>query len=579
MRRRTGFIALSLALASMAIAELPSAAAGWSPPLVLSAPSTMNSSPHVVTTVRGEIVTVWIEEDVGDPFPMRMMARTRRADGTLEDPVELSPELRGCVLDLATDAFGNVIASWQLPDGAIKVARRPPDGKFGAPETVNGWNDGGGSAELTMNARGDAALMWSEFRPHEYAGQWTHFAAVSRAGAPFSEPVLLEPWREVATGGYDVALTPSGDAVAVWTANPEQDPARPTYGDPARVETATLTRDGAVTPVQKLAEFEGAATCPQVLSDAHGRVAALWHEIHRNYCALWGRDMLALRMAGSRFDQPVEVPTSTGNVSRGSLAVSEDGQITVGFSDQDGGELLQGSFDTPLEVVVPAFPAQGDAPSLSGSETGELVFGPAEGQQLETARLRGNGDLAAVQDLRRDCAYVSYATFDVNRHGLAAAAMASGGRVDLAVDSFSDPPGSRKCNPQSTGLWGSGGGSGAPARGGPPVAPAAGGFALHIDKARLYRHDRKVRLTVRVHCGAACSVRGQGKLIGRDGSHLARASGRRSYSHGSGWLRLKFKAPRGLPASRRLKRASLRIIATDRSGNVLTGKLSVRRTP
>lgn len=577
---RIALIALPFVLCTIAGAS--QAHAGWSAPQVLNAPSTDASGTHVVTTPLGETVTVWIEQDESNPFPMRMMARVKRADGTLEDAVEIAPELGGCVLDLATDGLGNVVASWQLPDSTIKAARRPPGGKFGPAEIVNDPPYSGGSSPvLAMNHGGDAAVMWAEFT-QDGGGQWTHSVAVSRGGAPFGEPVQLEPWRDIAFGGYDVALTPIGDVVGVWSINPERwDPEDPTYGDPARVKTATLTPSGVVTSEQTLAEFSGAATCPQVLSDGRGRVAALWHEIHFDYCAVWGRDMLALRKAGPQFDQPVEVPTSAGNVSYGSLAVSEDGDITVAFSDQDGGEVVQGSFDKPLEVVVPRFPAYG-TPSLSGAENGEVVFGSAEGSQLETARLRPNGDLDPPQDLRADCSHIRYATFDVNRSGLASAVMLSDDwNLELATDSSSAVPGTRRCNPGSASSWGepdapsAPSGSSAPPASSSGVTPAAAGLVLNVEKSQISRRGGKLRLKVRVNCGLACSLAAQGKLIGRGGKRLARATATRWLARGAGWLPLELKLPHGLPATRRPKRVSLRLTASDPGGNVLVRKLSV----
>jgi hypothetical protein len=574
--------AIVFALALGVITGAPNAGAEWKSPQVLNRPATDANGPHVVTTNLGEVVSVWVEQDEGDPFPMRMVSRVRRADGTLEAPVELAPELAGCVLDLATDALGNVIASWQLPDGTIKVSRRPPGGSFGPPEVVARPTNGGSSPVLATNARGDAALMWAQFRPQARWGQWTHFVAVSRLGAPFGAPEQIEPWRPVATGGYNVALTPAGDVVGIWAANPEKwEPERDTYGDPARVETATLTAAGLVTPVQKLSEFEGGATCPELLSDGQGRVAALWHEIHTDYCLVWGRDMLALRKAGILFEPPTEVPTSRGNVSRGELAVSDAGEITVAFADSDGGEVVRGSFDSPLEVAVPQFPSSGGA-SLAGNAGGEVVFGSPEGSGLQTARLNPEGRMEAPQDLRDDCAWVNYADFDVNSGGLAAATMmVQGGNLELSTDGPSDAPGSQDCSPPS--LWyGPGSGPSAHTTGPPPSAsgapgspPSAVGFSLNVRRARIARKGSKLRLKADVACGVACSTRVVGKLIGRGGKLLDRASRVRSLARGSGRIVLDFGMPGKLSRVRRPRRVSLRVTATDRAGNVLVRKLSV----
>jgi hypothetical protein len=107
------------------------------------------------------------------------------------------------------------------------------------------------------------------------------------------------------------------------------------------------------------------------------------------------------------------------------------------------------------------------------------------------------------------------------------------------------------------------------------VTLAAAGFSLNVERASLGAKGPKRRLKLRVNCRVACTASLQAKLIGRDGRRLDRATARRALRHGAGWLAVDLDVPKRLTSSRRPKHASVRLVATDRAGNVLVRKLTV----
>jgi hypothetical protein len=229
-----------------------------------------------------------------------------------------------------------VAVAWLVPNGEIQVARRPAGGGWTEPETVvEPWH-GSGAPSIAMNAAGDLAVAWSQSSSGQYSGQEHAHVSVSKAGKPFGAPQAIEPPRPYGPGGIDVAVTPAGDAVAVWATSPDQ--------GTSRVLAATRTADGVVTPVQTLADSATEKTCPQVVANALGQVAALWHEVDFN-CFEWGGDVMALRPPGQvLFSAPAMLPGAQDNATRGTLGLADDGTITVAYSNHSGGQLISGSF-------------------------------------------------------------------------------------------------------------------------------------------------------------------------------------------------------------------------------------------
>ena len=607
----------------------------WQPPQILNPDPANNwtNDPVMVRTATGETVTAFLSLP-NEGWTTRVLVRVRNVDGTLGPVEELSDYPAGCVLDIATDALGNVVVSWMRPDGSGQIARRPPGGKFGEPETISPGYESNGMPALTMNARGDIGLVWKT-RDSDAPGAATHVQArVAPRGKPFG-PIhdLSEPESPGYWGGVDGALTPDGDLVALWTDTPvDERDERPTH-----VRATTLFEDGRVNPVQELSTFQGWALCPQVLSDLRGRVAALWTEIYDDYCPIRGRLMLALRKNGDRFDPPQEVPGTRGAATPGDLAVSDGGQIGVAFSGGYGlqSKLAVGSFDEPLQLVA-GFEDSGK-PLISGGEAGEIVFGPNWQADIVTGRMRPDGSFAPPQDLREDCAEVAYSVMDVNDDGAAAVAslMPWTGELELVADAPSAFAGPLRCDPDKapgpppqepppyvpptdppqdgppqepelppapppsegpaadpqpqTGGPAAPPAESAPSQGAAPPAygpraggpapagfsPAETGFDVVVDAVRRSGSVRKRTVKLRVRCGVACSLNALGLVTSsKDGRVLSRASAQRVARDGTAWIKLRFKLPSKLSASKR-RRAMVRIAAADAHGNYLQRDLRV----
>lgn len=412
---------LSLAALVLALTAWPAApaAADWTDPERLTQPGTYSNGLHVVHTDAGETVAAWVEQDQDDPFPMRLAVAVKPADGPLETVQILADELAGCVLDVASDAAGNVAVSWQTPDGTIRVARRPAGGSFGPVETVREGRGGlGGSTStphLSMSPDGDLAVTWMLWQNAYDAGaetpRMTAMAAISRDGAPFEAPVALT--EQVPDGGWshDSVITAAGELVVVW-AETHEDATNPGWvlSAPSRVHAVWRSAAGVNSDVQTLTETPNYVSCPRVAADASGRVATIWHEVEPVQCASGGFYKVALRMPGEPFANPAVVPGSSNSAAGGTLEMDAAGNMSIAFNSGDdpaGIRVVSGPFGGPLEVTHSMGGGVADAAAApGGTVVGRVPYPYAWGEPVEVGRLASEGGFSSASDVRKDCAGV-----------------------------------------------------------------------------------------------------------------------------------------------------------------------------
>lgn len=104
------------------------------------------------TDARGNTVVAWTE---GDNYSARLKAAYRPAGGALEAPVELSGPAAYAPA-VAFDPSGRAVVAWSMRNGAMRVAERPPGGRFGPPVDLP---DGGQVLGLRIAPDGEALLV------------------------------------------------------------------------------------------------------------------------------------------------------------------------------------------------------------------------------------------------------------------------------------------------------------------------------------------------------------------------------------------------------------------------------------
>jgi hypothetical protein len=157
----------------------------------------------------------------------QVLALVRDAKGHWSKPQVVTTGRHGVRYPVvAFDAAGTATLAWERgprefpDDGAppvkqeIRVAVRPPGGRFGKPQRVSKPGHDARDAFLAVNGRGDAALMWNSTHGRNLPGSRVGIA-IRKAGGRFGAPRLITPPGEARLP--QAALGPTGSLVAVWS--------------------------------------------------------------------------------------------------------------------------------------------------------------------------------------------------------------------------------------------------------------------------------------------------------------------------------------------------------------------------
>jgi PKD domain/PASTA domain len=237
----------------------------WSAPHDLSAPGHDAHAPQVALDRTGDALAVWARSNGTDVI---LQSALRRASGEWAAPEDVSaPGLDVDQPDVALNAAGNGVAVWQSSNGVttgIRAATRTAAGSWSAPQALSS----GGNAErphVGIDSAGNAVAVWSlnasHFRAqatvHPSGGGWAPAQSLSSAGADAFQP--------------QVAVNPSGSAVAAWLSFD---------GLTYVVQSAGRPRGGAWSAVQNLSPPSPDLGAPQIALDPSGGAVAVWRGLN-----------------------------------------------------------------------------------------------------------------------------------------------------------------------------------------------------------------------------------------------------------------------------------------------------------
>ena len=173
----------------------------------LSAPGANASYPSVDMDANGNAVAVWLRGGV-------VQIAGRPAGGSFAPGEDVSDSsVAASVPDLEVAANGTAIATW-VRGGFAQAIVRQPNGSLGAPQTISGAGVRAFApccrADIAMNARGDAVVSWDEDDQEVRA---TYRPAGGSFGAA---PGQLLASSSCCTGS---AIDPDGNATVVWKSN------------------------------------------------------------------------------------------------------------------------------------------------------------------------------------------------------------------------------------------------------------------------------------------------------------------------------------------------------------------------
>lgn len=201
----------------------------------------------------------------------QVVAMVRYRNGHWSKPQVVTSGRRGVRYPVvAFDGMGTATLAWERgqrefpDDGAprvkqqIRVAVRPPGGRFGKPRAVSKASEDARDASLAVNARGDAALLWNATHGRNLPGSRIGIA-LRHAGGQFGAPHLITPPGE--SYSPQGAVGPGGSLVAVWN-------------DRDRLVAAHGSVDAGLGSVRRLSN-RGAGS-ESVAADAGGDAFAIW---------------------------------------------------------------------------------------------------------------------------------------------------------------------------------------------------------------------------------------------------------------------------------------------------------------
>jgi len=357
-----------LALAVLAVALLApagTALAAWQPTVTLSAPGVDAQSPSVAVSAGGAAVAVW------SPYAgllQGVQAASRPPGGPWGPPETLvssapPPDFEGPAR-VAIDTAGNAVAVWGGVTGfvgGLRAASRPAGGVWSPPETLAPT---AAQSAVASDSAGNALGAW--------IGGDGIKVADRPAGGAWQEPETLPYTVNAVASDLDIAVAPSGAAVAVWSLQTVS--FSPPASFPAGVEAAVRPAGGAWSAPQRLSE---AGFGPAAAVDGAGNAVVVWREAGVR---------AATRPAGGAWSAPQTLSTDGGDAD---VAVDGDGNAVAVWNqyfytvDESTGAVVSrgiidsatrpagGAWSAPVAVSDPA--ASVGAPRVAVNGAGDAV--------------------------------------------------------------------------------------------------------------------------------------------------------------------------------------------------------------
>lgn len=337
------------------------AGGAWQKPVTLALARNFQYGPQLAVNAAGTAVAVWQRNDKrSDGFVVQ--AAVRPAGGAWQKPVDLSPggsrrlaagvgrrrfaaASRDPLPQVAIDRRGNAVVVWEhYRNGAavVQAVTRPAGGAWRAPvdlaDTSSDRDLDHALPDVAISPGGNAVAVWVSAVKLGYGPVQS---ATRRAGGRWQAPTTISTSRRAF--GARVTVDARDVATAIWTSG-------------ASVQSARRKADGRWrAPV---AVFTGRhPSAPDVAVDARGDAVAIWG----SSTADKGIVQAAVRPAAGRWHRPVEISDSArGDYAGGAnLAVGARGDAAVVWSVPDYDE-SQDDDQSPEAIVLAAVRPAGE---------------------------------------------------------------------------------------------------------------------------------------------------------------------------------------------------------------------------
>jgi hypothetical protein len=239
----------------------------------LSAAGQNANSSQVAVDTQGDAVFTWRRFDGTN---WRVQARARSAAGVLSPVQNLSaPGQNGFGPQVAVDADGDAVFTWQRPDGTqwrIQARGRSAAGALSPVQNLSAAGQNASSPQVGIAPNGKAVFTWAHLVPiSQGCCRQIEARARSAAGALSAIQTLSPPPgpNHLTAHSSPVAVDAHGNAVFVWTL---QESSGHTYG---RAQARARSAAGALSPVQNVSP-QGYCCGIQVAVDPAGNAVFSW---------------------------------------------------------------------------------------------------------------------------------------------------------------------------------------------------------------------------------------------------------------------------------------------------------------
>jgi len=241
----------------------------------------IGGGPRVAIDTDGDTMVVWKQRRTDIPWVWQVW--TTRHDGTWDTPAQISePAVLGNIRghEFTVHPDGDAVVVWGHFDGTrydIWSNRFGPAEGWGSPERIENDDRGDASGpQVAMDLDGNVVAVWHQSDGTRF-GIWSTRYSPGR-GWDNPERIAAESTREATDA--QVAMNPSGDAVAVWR---ESDGMRDDVWSNRYAPGGGWDNN----PERIGSDSGGGALAPQVAMDANGNALAVWPQSDGARYSIW----------------------------------------------------------------------------------------------------------------------------------------------------------------------------------------------------------------------------------------------------------------------------------------------------
>ncbi len=280
---------------------------------------------------------------------------------------------------VAVAASGETVAVWARRDAGtnftVQAATRSPGSAFSAPIDLSTTSF---DADVAMTPGGEAVAVWRKF--DVASGKYLIQAATRSPGGAFSGPIPISVSAAAAQPqGLRVAASPSGVAAVAWV---QKDLGSAIDPDQFSVLVSVRAAGGGFSAPTMVStsppSTETEAASPRLAIDAGGAVTVVWTYDDGTDSLIEGATMIP----GSGFSVPLPLSEPGGDAGSPAIAAAANGSLVAAWTRSNGSENVVeaatgsagGGFSSPSPLSAPGEDAGSPATAMSAAGEARVAW-------------------------------------------------------------------------------------------------------------------------------------------------------------------------------------------------------------